>query len=786
MKNKNRLMRIWLSLVMILTCLMPGTALQVYGTGMGTEYIISITQGTSYLYPEDTFTLTLNVQLGDANILKESAFPADHAVSVNSSAIDSSKMIYSVEYRDLEEKYPEKIVISGLKYMGRGKSGTVTLLTEGSASTPSSISKEFKLSAITLEETQDMLKVDDTANILVKAGATQNAQVKVINQGKQTLRNVKVNLELAEKVEGIKIKTEEAVISQLQSKEVKTAAFSIEVGEEVKAKVYKANVIVNGASFPVNLQVDSHVVPSVLEVSTDSTKVFSPGVAQDATITVKNVGERPAKNIRVEINSENVAIVGGSNVKHIPVINAKASNDITMKLRVDTKVKDNSVPIKVEMTYLNSLGEEAKDTQYIYLSTSASAASSEVVIDNIISPLGHYGVDENFTVKFNVSSKGAAENLKISVKGGEGIVPKSQNLFFVSKLSAGEKKQYAVTFAATRDAVSSTHPIQMVIEYGDASNPITISQYSSVNISNPEKDDEGTESKKGTPKVIIGHYKSEPVVVRAGEQFDLEIGFLNAHKTQSVHNLKASLTVREVGEQNTGSVFTPVGASNTFYIADLMPGQTEVKKIRLYTIPSASPKTYEISIEMEYEDNKGNEIKATEGIGIPVEQTTKIEIGDIQVDYAQVGIPAYFNATIYNTGKTNISNMMIYIEGEGFSVEDNKMFVGVFEKGATENYAPTIVAESPGNLKGNMIIEYEEATGELRQISKEFTIEVGEMAMPPDMGMDNPDMMPQQKTSKLPLLIGIGAGIIVAISVTLVVLKKRKAKKEKMMLDEDD
>ncbi|MDF2613667.1 MAG: hypothetical protein K0S71_1453 [Clostridia bacterium] len=788
MKNKNRWMGVLLSLVMILSYLMPLTAIKTYAA----ELIIQdISQGTSYLYPGDTFSIRVKVaRSGDSG-------PIEISDAYVNGAVDDSKLSYDITYwedtnsnfdddGEIDEdgkkriKSPTEVVIKGLKYSGSGRDVSVGILYSGG-----SVSEDFTLSAMTLDETRDMLKVDDSNNILVKTDATQNAQVKVINQGKQTLKNVKVSLELAEKVEGIKIKTEEAVISQLQAKEVKSASIAIEVDSEVKAKVYKANAIVNGASFPVNLQVDSHIVPSALEVSIDETKVFNPGVTQEADITIRNVGERPAKNIRVEVSSENVAIVGGSNVKHIDAINAHASRDVNMKLRVDGKVTQGAVPLKVDLAYLNSLGEETKDTQYVYLSTSASSASSEVVIDNVVSPLGLYGVDQNFTVKFNVHSKGGAEGLKISVKGDEGIVPKSQNLFFISKLKAGERKQYAVTLAATRAAVSSTHPIEIAIEYGGSDKPITLSQFSSVNISNPEKDDEGTDNKKGAPKVIIGQYKSEPVIVKAGEQFDLEIGFLNAHKTESVHNLKASLTIIEEGEKNTGTVFTPVGASNTFYIADLLPRQTEVKKIRLYTIPSASPKTYEITIEMEYEDGKGNEVKASERIGIPVEQVTKVDIGDIQVDYAQVGMPAYFNATLYNTGKTDISNMMIHIEGEGFTVQENKMFIGSFEKGATENYAPTIVPNAPGSLTGNIIIDYEESTGERKQITKEFTLEVSEAPMPEEMPMEDPGMMPQPNT-KWPLAIGTGLGVMIAGIVTGIVLKKRKAKKEKMMQDEDD
>lgn len=790
MRNKRKLMGLLIACVLSLTYLLPIAQLHIYASGYLS--ITEIKQGGSTLQQGDNFTLT--VSLASSYIDTEEISDIDnffhdlYEISVTGSAVKSSNVIYTPEYTTRPDE-PSRakintIKIQGLQYTGIGDKVSVYIGTKDDQY--GSATGEVTLDCMTIEESKDAFKIEDTSNILIKTNTTQNAQVKVVNQGKQTLKNVKVQLQLTEKVEGIKIKTEEAIISQLQPKEIKGAVFSIEVDEDVKAKVYTATATVNGASFPVNLQVDSHIVPSVIEISTEMNKVFTPGVAQDVTITLKNVGERPAKNIRVEVNSEHVAVVGGSNVKHIPVINAKSVNEIMMKIRVDSKFKDSSVPLKIDMTYLNSLGEQAKDTQYIYLATTSSGIASEVIIDDIISPVGTFGVDENFTVKFNVSTKGEADNLKIAVKGGDGIVPKSQNLFFISKLAAGEKKQYTVTLAATRSAVSSTHPIEIKIEYGDGANPITLSQYSSVNVTNPEKDNEGSENKKGTPKVIIGHYKSEPVVVRAGEEFELEIGFLNAHKDQSVHNLKANLTIREEGENGTGSVFTPVRASNTFYISDLLARQTEVKKITLYTIPSAKPKTYEITIEMEYEDDKGNAVKATENIGIPVEQTTKIEIGDIQVDYAQIGVPTYFNATIYNTGKTNISNMMIYIEGENFRVEDNKMFVGNFERGATENYAPTLIAEMAGQLTGNMIVEYEEATGERQKISKEFTLEVEEMMEPSDMPMGDPGMMEPSQAPKLPTVIGMILGFVMAVGVTVWRLKKRKAKKEKMMFDEDE
>ncbi len=773
---------------MCLVLLLPIT---VIPTMAGTLVITEIKQGASELFKGDVFTLTAKLASeGSAFEVKKSQYVP--SISVFGSAIDSDNMTYDIKWwkedrttsGDMapEMDSPEEITIRGLVYTGEGKNITVGIDGEF---------KEVSLNATTISEGQEYLKIDDSVNLLVKTDTTQNAQVKVINTSKTTLKNVKVQLQLDEKVEGIKIKTEEATIPQIQGKEIKSASFSIEVDKEVKAKVYKATAIVNGVSFPVNLQVDSNVMPSVIEVSTEEDKVFRPGLAQDTTIILNNVGERAAKNIRVEVESDKVAIVGGSNVKHLQVLNAKESKTWTLKLNVNSEVTASTVPLKVNLTFLNSLGEETKDTQTIYLATTAlPSVSSDVVIGHVTSPNGVFGVNENFNVSFAISAPEGAQNLRITVKGDEGIVPKSQNVFSVPKLKAGEKKEYTVTLAATRAAVSSAHPIEVAVEYGTGEKRLTINQFGSVTISNPEKDEEDDKSdgtKKGGPKIIIGEYKVDPTIVKAGQNFNLNIGFLNTHKLQTVHNFKASLKVIEQGENDAGNVFTPVGASNTFFIAELAPGETVNKTITLYTIPTAKPKTYEVTLEMEYEDDKGNEFKPTESIGIPVEQVTQIEIGDVQVDPGQVGMPSYFNATLYNTGKTDITNVMVHIEGEGFTVQENKMYIGSFEKQMTENYAPTLIPDRAGTLTGNVIIEYEESTGEAKQVIKEFSFEVAEMMMPEDPGMEQGmDMMPQQSIAKWPLLIGLGLGVLVALIVSVVVLKKRKAKKEKMMLDEDD
>ena len=761
--------------------------------------IKKIEQNQTNIQPGDTFSLTVEVEVSNESKEVNQVY-ISNAMAIGD-GVDSSNSDFNVkEGVEMSGTREDRtLVISGLVYNGGGKNVKVVVEVGDSYETfmpYDSESEEFTLSAKTAEDFVDILTIEKQENLLVKTGETQSVEVKITNQGNFTVNQAVMKLSLSSSVKGITIKNDTAIVKNIKSKEIKTGSFSVQVSEEVKAGVYPAIISVAGNSYSVNLQVDSSVVPSALEVRISGSKVYTPGVASDITFNLSNVGQRDAKNIRFEVvNGENIAIVEGGNVKRIDLISGKSSKNISMKLRVNSDIKEDSIPLQIKLEYLSSTGEKEEDVQYVYISTSASNFASEVVISNVIAPTGTYGVDQNFTVKFNVSSKGGAENLKISVKGDEGIVPKSQNLFFVNKLETGETKQYSVTFAATNAAITGSHPIEVNIEYGDGKAPIVISQYGSIYINNPKKDAEEEEGKlKGKPRVIIGQYVVNPIIVQAGENFELELGFLNTSNQHTVSNLKANIKVIEQGENQTGNVFTPVGGSNTFYIAQLNPGETLTKTVTMYTIPTAKPKTYEITLEMVYEDEEGNEITATENVGIPVEQMTKIETGDIFVENAQVGIGATLSATLYNRGRTDVSNMMVYIEGEGFTVENNRTFIGNFKQGDSQTYEPMIMANQSGALSGELVVEYEDATGNPQEIRKPFEFQAEEMMMEEPMPLEGEEGLPLEegdgaqggKANKLWIFAGVGTGVIIAGTITLIVLKKRKAKKEEMMLDEEE
>lgn len=802
MKKPNKLKYWLMSLCMLIGCLRGGYT--VYATEGSLDKnasvvmeIESIKQDSGKLQPGDQFGVNVSVIVTDYQ--NEAKIPFYFTKATVSGAVTSSSKPY------LECITSDQVVgsgvyafkITGLVYSGQGDSITVGVQVDSNGGSSDQIfytpSESYTLSAYSTSDFEEILVVEKQDNMVVKTNQTQNVEVKITNKGSFTVNQAEAKLSLNGKVEGVTIKSDTSKVTNIKSKEVKSAKFSIAVDKEAKAGVYPATLTIFGNSYPVSIQVDSQVVPSALEVSVGDRSVYTPGVEKTATFVIKNVGDRDAKNIRLElVNTENVAIVENSNVKRINLIQAKSSETLTMKVRISSHYKGDSVAIPIKLNYLSSTGEEEEDTQYVYLYTHSTTAASEVVISNVISPTNTFRVDENFTVKFNISAKSAAESIQISVEGDEGIVPKSQNLFFVNKLAAGESKQYSVSFAATRAAVSSSHPIKITVTYGGGETPTTINQYGSVNISNPQNDKEDDDEKlKGKPKVIIGAYEIEPNIVQAGDEFVLTMGFLNTSSKHTVHNLKANiLPVTQDKGEDTGNVFTPVDGSNTIYISDLATGEMVTKVLNMYTIPSATAKTYQITVEMAYEDEEGNEITATETLGIPVEQVTKIEVGDVYVDMGMVGMETPFSVTFYNRGRTNINNMMVYLKGEGFEVQENKTFIGTFEIGESEIYEPIIIPNQSGLLTGTLVVEYEDPSGKTQMIEHEFTFQADEMMMEPtgDVGMD-PGMMEEEigkEKNNLPLYIGIGIGLAGSLIILIIVLKKRKAKKEARLFDEEE
>lgn len=770
-----------------------------FATTTGSIYIENVEYTSSTLSKGDTFSLKFDFFTTENTNFK--------SVSVSGEAIDSSKTTPSVtsgnRYFEGETAISAGEIVSveylTLTYTGVGTAVKISVAT----TTCGTKEYSFDLHTMTVENSKGALVVDSSSNsnlsFKMSSGQSKQFNVPIKNAASSAIKNGVAKVYFSDTTVGLSVTSGQYTeITSLNSGSTRNLSFTVNADSSVKAGTYKLIVELNDMKQEISISVDSDINPPSLELSIDENATFSLGEISPLTINIVNVGGKIAKNIKVTIqNDSDLAVVGNSNVKTISELKSGSSTSYSSKIQLTSSPSSNLVLLKLGLSYLDESGESYSDTQSIYLNTDSAKNTNDLSITNISSSLGTYSPDQDFAVSFNISSKYGAENVKVTVKPDENIIAKSQSVFVLSKLAAGKSQKYTVTLAATDKATTGNHPIEILLEYQYQNKDFSMSQYSSVNVTNEEDDDDLT-----SPKVILSECIANPQIVQAGQDVTINFTFLNTHASKTIYNLTATLdfnTNKNDDSEKTSSatnLFSPVSSSNTLFTSFLAPGQSNSQSIIIGTSISATAASYDVYVDLSYQDEEGKEITSRETIPITISQDINIDIAQIDLSKLSVGRSSALTATIYNTSKADISNVMMYIESDamdtGFSVTDNKSYLSSFSMGATEYYAPTLIGLAGGIYEANLVIEYEDCLGEAQVLHYPFQIEVvdnnlnrGNMQTDPKNG-NMPDMKNFQKNSQRipnraqnssinPFVIG---GIIVGIAaLLLVILKKMKKRK---------
>lgn len=318
-----------------------------------------------------------------------------------------------------------------------------------------------------------------------------------------------------------------------------------------------------------------------------------------------------------------------------------------------------------------------------------------------------------------------------------------------------------------------------------------------------ENNSENTQSAiRNQPKLIISDYDLSPSMVEAGKDFNLSFTLYNTNSENAIYNLKVTIdqtlaaAPQTSGQNNAnltsdGSVFTPIGRSNTFYVASLYPWEWTTKYIDMNVLPNANPGSYVVNLTMEYEDYWGNQYKTQESIGIPVTQEASVNFGKVKMDDISMGVPNSVSVNLYNTGKDNLNTVMCRVKGDGFSVDEDERFIGNFNAGSQETFSFNLTPENEGKIKGKIEITYKDSTGKEHTDVKDFEKEVSQSF--DQEGMIDPEtgeMIGEAPVDNSPSLMAspflwIGLLVLVALIIALI-RKKRKSKKDEELIISDE
>ena len=545
-----------------------------------------------------------------------------------------------------------------------------------------------------------------------------------------------------------------------------------------------------------DIPVDTTKYVPILNFTNSSVITGYAGERVRVSLRLKNTSTYTAKNIRISpVLEDSPFMLDSTNaVQNISRMRSGEIEEIRYYFRISPDAEQKVYPLKFNFEYYNNYDDHfggsaspRSDTVYIRVNNDNLAPRLGIVGVNVTS-----GTDESIpanvlNTELKISNQGTlpAEDIKVTLIGlkddGFGLYQDS-NLKSIPEIPGNGEATVHFALWPSSAIGKGNYGLIAKIDYKDQSgNEYSDEHQFFVPL-------EKSVSGGSVPKIILHKYSSNPAIVKAGENFTLNLSFLNTSPEKTVNNIKIFFTVPDGGAESSGSVFSPVNSSNTIFIDSIPPKSIYHRTLEFYTIPDANPKTYTLTANFEYEDDSGSQYEATELIGIPVSQQTKLETSEIILPpEVFLGEPVPVSLDFYNTGKAKLNNLMLKLEGD-FETQNGSYYVGNFEVGASDYFEAMIIPNSPGLLEGAIRISYEEPSGEQIEISHDFTLNVTEMPMPEfPPGFEPEFEQPSGPSVKTWILAGIGLLLFIIVMVILVkkgVFKKLINRKKGLTLDE--
>ena len=743
------------------------------------------------------FTLTLTFEEGINNITNVSVSIADNdyfSIASGSSSIAEADFKFDEEY-DFNMKYlgdSQKLPLK-IDYKKSGVSYTIyenveiDEIDDSDSSTGSS-------------ENEPKLIIEGTSIPVAAAGNTMKIPITITNESRYNARNISVKLSLNDgddnpfDMDSLNLIQS---ISYLNGKKSDVLDFNLKVkpyaeektyGIAVEFKYYNSNNEYFTSNETIYVKVTNSKNEPVLLIQDIkySANPVKAGAKMQVSFNVCNMGDMDAEGVKVSVEGlekDKFTLSSGVDSWYFGSIKGSEKKNIVLNLLADDSMGTGNYGLDVKMDYNDQRNKPYSNDASFFISVLGGNKSSNITVNNIVIMPEEVKTNENFMLSFDVHNQGKsnARNVKLTVKGDEGIISKSPDVRIIEELAAGEQKKLEYILYANSEAKTQNYNIMITLEYADAEaedTRYTVNQYAGVYVNGGNS--------KITPKIIVSDYNFEPKLVRAGEEFSLDLTFMNTSLTKEVKNIKIYLTGID-SDKEGNVVFTPVGSSNTFFVDSIKPKGTAARGITMYTIPDAQPKYYNITANIEYQDDDGTEYKVAELIGIPVIQQSKLDASEISLPpEIYIGQPSPISLQYYNKGKTKLSNLMIKVEGD-FQVENGEAFIGNFESGSSDYYEAMLTAINPGKASGKVKFSFEDPSGEEFTYEREFTInavDMPPMEMPGDMPMEpisTKDKIMNSTIRNKYFWIGI---MVVAAGIFTSRRLIRKKKRKDMELDE--
>jgi len=499
---------------------------------------------------------------------------------------------------------------------------------------------------------------------------------------------------------------------------------------------------------------------------------FKAGETADLNIPIQNRSNTPATQVRISVDpgdlkSAPFEIDKMLLTRHVGYLTG--TTVVGFKVKVPTNVKPQLYPLNVSVSWSSETGAGGSESATIYVKIENDLKQPIVKLQTVSFegdrlPTGKSSMVS--LVMFNDSDLPIKDlELKLSGFTSNGInLDRWPDTQFVDKMKAKEFKSISYRLYIDSVMESGTYNLDLAVKYKDQHDTEYTKEYK---VYVPVSGKGGSDDL--TPRIIIDNYSFGGEYVHAGQTFALLLSLLNTSQSKSIKNLKVSLN-------SEGGVFSPIGNSNSFFVADLPPQGRTDKTLTLKPKTGAENGTHIITTTLDYQDEKGNKFTETEIISIPVTQLLQLTTSEVVIpDQVFAQAPTAISLDFYNTGRAVIRNLMITTKGD-FEIQNGDIYIGNLEAGKDDYYDVTVIPAKEGKFNGIIILEYDDEIGEHYKIEKPFILTaLAPQEMPVEPGMEEPQPEPD-KFSKW--MIPAAGGLVVLVAAGLIIRRFRKKRQE--------
>jgi len=465
--------------------------------------------------------------------------------------------------------------------------------------------------------------------------------------------------------------------------------------------------------------------------------------------TVKNISNKPAYKINFDYSIEGLSdsdykpiILEAANVpEEIPILEEGATATLAVKYKVDSEAREKTYRLIGRISCKNAAMQDAGTyTAMSSVSLTFTSAKPALTVQDIKIMEADPDLNNGFNVQILVKNNSLIYDLRnvvFQLNGGDNFeVMDISNKKSLNRISTNETVGIQYKLRAKENRSSNSVKLNVGYSYTNGSVDLNENAEELFLPLPVESSGHGT-----IPRVIIKQYSLSKEQVLAGDKVDLTLTIENTN-ARPVQNVLISFGAEKIVSDSgtsSGTVFSPVNSSNTFYIEQIKGKSIISKTITFYVDPSATAKTYLMPVTIQYEDYKGVpvDVPVTDSVNIPVTQEAKLQILSVSIPTeATVGMPIPVTAEFANAGKVDLSEFSVSLEGN-FETQDASMYLAKLSIGSTNSYAGMIIPQQEGTLEGKLVFAYTDNSNQRVTQEHPFSIEVTAME-DPGMGGEFP------------------------------------------------